>query len=139
MRRRYDNLIEKFSNHGKIPAIGCSIGVERIAAIYEKFQITFETRLCPKKVYVSTVGDFLDEKLEVVSLLRNSGFVTYFYNMKAPKMGPQMKEATEVYMCDFMVIIGEDEVKNGTVTVKDLSNRKMVIVNIDDLIVFLKQ
>jgi len=57
--------------------------------------------------------------LEIVSDLRNDGIKT-FLNISKRNFGAQMKHANKVN-AKFSVIIGADEVKNGYLTIKDMS------------------
>ncbi len=112
---RYDNLVEKMSGK-KVPAIGFAAGVERLMLLIEnKVQ-----KIRPIAVnYISQ-----KEKIyafEITQKLRNSGFVAEFIfegNFKK-----QMKRASQ-NNSRFVVIIGEDEMKNGEVSVKDFDNAK---------------
>ncbi len=110
---RYDNLVEKMSGK-KVPAIGFAAGIERLMLL-TKFQ--------PQKnrpVVVNYISE--NEKtyaFEIAQKLRNAGFVTEFIfegNFKK-----QMKRASQ-NDSRFVVIIGEDEMKNGEVAVKDFDN-----------------
>ncbi len=110
---RYDNLVEKMSGK-KVPAIGFAAGVERLMLL---------AKLEPKKsrpVAVNYISE--NEKsyaFEIAQKLRCSGFVTEFIfdgNFKK-----QMKRASQ-NNSRFVVIIGETEMQNGEVSVKDFDN-----------------
>ncbi len=111
---RYDSLVEKMSGK-KVPAIGFAAGVERLMLL---------AKITPQKsrpVAVNYISE--NEKLyafEIAQKLRCSGFVTEFVldgNFKK-----QMKRASQ-NNSRFVVIIGEDEMQNGEVSVKDFDNK----------------
>jgi histidyl-tRNA synthetase len=112
---RYDNLVEKMSGK-KIPAIGFAAGVERLMLL-AKLDLP-KTR----PVAVNYISE--NEKIyafEIAQKLRNAGFVVEFIfdgNFKK-----QMKRASQ-NNSRFVIIVGEDEMKNGEVSVKDFDNSK---------------
>ncbi len=110
---RYDSLVEKMGNKN-VPAIGFAAGVERLMML---------TKFTPKKSYPATVIYVADEQkssaFELTQRLRSKGFEVEFIfdgNMKK-----QMKKANQ-NGSRFVLILGEDEIKNGEVTVKDFEN-----------------
>jgi histidyl-tRNA synthetase len=110
---RYDNLVEKMSGK-KMPAIGFAAGVERLMLL---------AKLEPQKSRPIAVN-YISERekiyaFEIVQKLRNSGFIVEFIfdgNFKK-----QMKRASQ-NNSRFVVIVGEDEMKNGEVSVKDFDH-----------------
>jgi histidyl-tRNA synthetase len=112
---RYDNLVEKMSGK-KVPAIGFAAGIERLMLLIENKAEK------PRPIAVNYISD--KEKtyaFEIAQKLRGAGFVTEFVfdgNFKK-----QMKRASQ-NNSRFVIIIGEDEMKNGEVSVKDFDNSK---------------
>jgi len=110
---RYDNLVEKMSGK-KVPAIGFAAGIERLMLL-AKIEVKK-----PRPIAVNYISE--NEKtyaFEMVQKLRNGGFAAEFIfdgNFKK-----QMKRASQ-NNSRFVVIIGEDEMKNGEVSVKDFDN-----------------
>lgn len=112
---RYDNLVEKMSGK-KVPAIGFAAGVERLMLL---------AKLDLPKVRPIAVNYISENEktyaFEIAQKLRCAGFVTEFIfdgNFKK-----QMKRASQ-NNSRFVVIVGEDEMKNGEVSVKDFDNSK---------------
>ncbi len=110
---RYDSLVEKMSGK-KVPAIGFAAGVERLMLL---------TKLDAEKsrpVAVNYISE--NEKshaFEIAQKLRSNGFNTEFVldgNFKK-----QMKRASQ-NNSRFVIIIGESEMQNGEVSVKDFDN-----------------
>lgn len=110
---RYDGLIEKMGSKN-VPAIGFAAGIERLMLL---------TKIAAKKSQPITVTYISEEQkslaFELVQRLRNQGFEAEFIfdgNFKK-----QMKKAGQ-NNSRFVLILGEDEVKNDEVTVKDFAN-----------------
>ncbi len=131
---RYDNLIGQL-NGEQIPAVGCSIGIDRlIEALQElellKYDLVSDVLVCN-----------LDEKLipkylKIVSDLREAGIVTDFYYESA-KLDKQLKYADKKNI-NFAVIIGSNEDQADEAAVKDLGTGKQEKVKLKDLVLKLK-
>jgi histidyl-tRNA synthetase len=126
---RYDDLVEKMSGK-KVPAIGFAAGIERLMILAPK------TLVKNRPIAVNYISE--NEKtyaFEIVQKLRNSGFTTDFVfdgNFKK-----QMKRASQ-NEARFVIIIGENEMKNGEVSVKDFDNSKEQKVKQELLIHYLE-
>lgn len=122
---RYDKLVGQFSGKN-IPAVGGSVGIERVFAIIEQKQQESKQKLKETitKVLVTSVGkDMFADVLSVAKDLWDANIPTeYKY-----KINPKMKDQIE-YCADneipIMVIIGETEKQNKQVIVKIMSNDK---------------
>ena len=110
---RYDSLVEKMGGK-KVPAIGFAAGIERLMLL---------TKLDLNNLPLVAVNYISEnEKLfafKIVQKLRCAGFFADFVfegNFKK-----QMKRASQ-NNARFVIIIGENEMKNGEVVVKDFDN-----------------
>ncbi|MBM3579831.1 MAG: histidine--tRNA ligase [Alphaproteobacteria bacterium] len=110
---RYDGLVEKMSGKA-MPAIGFAAGIERLMLL-TKFE---SERTRPISInYISEKEKIM--AFEIAQTLRNAGFATDFVfegNFKK-----QMKRASQ-NNSRFVVILGEEEIKNGEIVVKDFDN-----------------
>jgi histidyl-tRNA synthetase len=135
---RYDKMIGKLSNHCDIPAIGLSIGLERIVKIIEETSKNF----CQKKnpsVYVASIGasdKVINERIKLCSELRNKGLTVAMSNKANPKMAAQFDTVFN-QVIKFMIIIGEREISAGQIKIKEISTRKESIYNRSEGIDFL--
>lgn len=122
---RYDGLIAQMGG-GDVPGIGWACGVERLAMLLEQ-----EIEL-PRPVAVIPVGDDVaDEAIKTAYLLRKAGLrVEHAY---AGNLKKRMMKANKVNAFK-AVIIGSEELANGTVTVKDLDSGQQDLVKIDNLV-----
>jgi len=121
---RYDNMISKFSNKSDlIPAIGMSLGIERIAKILEKTHSGFKTGKIIPDIYVASIGEnMIVERVALCSELRNMGFYAIMSDLENPKMRSQFTSIFEDFsdMIPVMVCIGSKEIENGMLTIKDI-------------------
>lgn len=114
---RYDNMMEKFSHAGKIPSIGMSLGIERIAKILEQ---TFEMIEPPYDVYIASIGkNMAPYKIQIASELRKHNIMSTMSHLNDQKMRHQMDVVFEKKI-PVMVIIGTSELETKTVTIKNI-------------------
>lgn len=134
---RYDDLIGMFHlQKRKNPAVGCSIGVERIFTILEK-----EAKLTTPKVnvFVCTVGKNMTG--EAIKLCRElwSGGISAEFSMDG-KM--KMKDHNEYVINNhipYMIVIGGKEIEQGIVDLKDTKTVQRSIIARKDLVTVLKK
>lgn len=122
---RYDRLVGMFSGK-EVPAVGVSIGIERVFAIMEaQMRAAAETegatiRETETDVLVASIGNGLQGKrMAVASKLWAAGVKAEFGFKPNPKMGDQLGYALKSGI-PFMVLFGEDELANGIVKLKNL-------------------
>jgi len=129
---RYDDLIEKLGRYDKIPAIGLSIGLDRIVTILENLNKYEENNTA--NIFIATVDNNLEiHKLKLANELRRDGIsVDYFYT-KNPKMRQQMDYVLKNKI-KLMIIIGNNEVKNNTISLKNIENKTQNIIDRNKMI-----
>ncbi len=111
---RYDKLVE-FLDGKPTPAVGFAIGIERIM---ELVQMPEQAR---EGIYLGAMTEEAVETLfPIATAKRKETKVTLEYASKGFKS--HMKGADKV-SARYCVLIGEDELKNGTVWVKDLESK----------------
>ncbi|KAF2182254.1 histidyl-tRNA synthetase [Zopfia rhizophila CBS 207.26] len=122
---RYDELVGMFS--GKpIPCVGISFGVDRIFSI-TKARLDSSQVIRPNEVdvFVMAFGgrkDFtglLPERMEVARALWDAGIKAEFVWKQKPRLQAQFK-AAENGRVPWAVILGEDELKDGKVKIKEM-------------------
>ncbi len=128
---RYDRLIEAFGGE-PTPAVGCAHGIDRVAIALQT-QKTAHTAKTAKKVVVLPITETLKyEALRIAQQLRAVG-VTVEFEVMGRKMAKALEDADKRKL-DFAVIVGERELKEGAVMLKDLVNRQQSSVPIDKLV-----
>jgi len=113
---RYDRLISQLGGP-ETPALGFALGVDRTALLAEEAPAKREG------VFVATAGDdAYREGLALVDTLRSKGFKAEMDHRRG-SFKSQIKNADRA-KARFAVIIGEDELKGGYYSVKDLETGK---------------
>eukprot|EP00775_Hariotina_reticulata_P012337 gene12337-12470_t len=135
---RYDKLVGMFSGKD-VPAVGVSIGIERVFAIAEAQARTRAAesgtaiRATETQVLVASIGNGMQVKrMELCNKLWAAGINAEFGFKPNPKMGDQLGYALEQGI-PFMVLFGDDELKSGVVKVKDMAAKTEDAVAVDDL------
>lgn len=127
---RYDNLVSEMGGP-EISGIGFAIGVERLAILCDAEKI-FDEYKPEIDCYVINLNETADYALGVTSLLRNNGLITemdyYGRSLKAQFKSSERKNAR------FVIIIGEDEINNDSVTLKDTLTKAQEVFKKDDLV-----
>ncbi|KAL5067617.1 hypothetical protein RYX36_018504 [Vicia faba] len=125
---RYDNLIGMFGSK-QVPAVGVSLGIERVFAIMEQQQKDQDQMARPTKteVLVSILGNDVTLAGELAGELWDAGVKAEFLvNKRRPKHFDYAKESR----IPWMILVGEQELKEGTVQLKSLESGNDVNINI---------
>jgi histidyl-tRNA synthetase len=120
---RYDNLIEQLGGPS-IPATGASLGLDRICELVKEKNLA-RNDLKPATQVLVTIFDesLVDESLKLTTILQSMDINTEIYPELGAKLEKQIKYADRKGI-PYVAILGPDEVRNGTVTVKDMSGVK---------------
>ncbi len=128
---RYDTLVEMLGAK-KVPAVGFSIGIERLLILLKEEEIkTYQNRV---DVYVMN----LDEdaySYEIVDMLRNNGFV-----VETDYLGKSLKSQFKIVDSinpKFVLICGNEESKGNYITVKDNATKEEKKVEFDEILDYL--
>ncbi|MCJ7719398.1 histidine--tRNA ligase [Candidatus Bathyarchaeota archaeon] len=127
---RYDRLIELFGG-APTPAVGVAHGLDRILLAMKEQKSGLKGEET-KKVVIIPVGDELrGEALRISQKLRESNL-----SVEVEVMGRKMAKALEDAdrrNFDYAVIIGEKELKEGAVVLRNLKSREQNTMKIDEL------
>ena len=124
---RYDNLVNMLDGPD-VPAVGFAIGIERIITTLESDE-NFKIDNSVDIYIMNLVDSEMPYKLN--NDLRSNGYVSDIcYENK--NMKQQWKIVDEMNP-SFVVIIGEDEIKGGYVTIKDNKTKEQVSVKNEDV------
>ncbi|TRM70610.1 hypothetical protein BD626DRAFT_564223 [Schizophyllum amplum] len=124
---RYDNLVGMFTTaaaaEGKkgaqMPCVGVAIGLDRIFSLVWPKWVEKGMRSKETMVFVMAAGDgLLEERIRLVQELRAAGIKADFMMKNKPKL-PAQFAAGERDETPFAIILGESELKEGLVTVKE--------------------
>ncbi len=132
---RYDELIGKFVGR-EVPAVGCSIGVDRLLDALEELELVKYDVVTD--VLVCNLDEKLEEKyLQIVQRLREAGIKTDFYYEPA-KLDKQLKYADKKNI-NYAVLVGPDEAAKAEATVRNLITGKQERVRQLDLVKYFKK
>lgn len=128
---RYDHLIEEVGGPD-MPGVGFGLGKERLLMLMESCDNDFGGEQTPE-IFVAWIGDEnLPYSLALLNELRQKG-VKAVLDTKARNLKGQLKYANKLGAL-YSVVIGEDEVKTGELTLKDMKEGNQVKVHRDELI-----
>ncbi|MCK4257065.1 histidine--tRNA ligase family protein, partial [candidate division WOR-3 bacterium] len=114
---RYDRLIGQFAGED-IPATGASIGVDRLVSALMKLGVIKGKKNFTDVLITVMLSDKLNKYNKLAIKLREDGINTEVYLGKG-NIGKQLKY-TDKKGIPIALIIGEDEFREGVVTIKDL-------------------
>ncbi len=127
---RYDYLIAELGGQ-PTPAIGFGIGIERVILNLKKQGINVPA-LPPLQVLIAALGDTArDVAIKLAADLRQAG-VSAVAAAGGRSLKAQLRQANALGV-RFTVIIGEDEVKAGTATLRDMASARQETVPLKDL------
>lgn len=134
---RYDELIGMFSGK-KIPAVGASLGIERIFALIEKRMKEKPREVDTRVIVCSIAQDYTEERLKIAGELWREGIPTEFNYKAKPDIKAQLGQADKMKI-DLAVIIAPEEIANGTVKIKDTSKMEEIVVKREELVAKVKE
>ena len=126
---RYDNLVSNFGNF-ECPATGISIGLDRLVfALMQKKDFKIKTT----RPVVICVFDKNKNKayVEILNKLRMSNISSEIFPGEG-KLKKQMEYANKIGS-PAVILYGDDEIKSGKATLKNLKSGKENFVKVEDL------
>lgn len=124
---RYDSLVKNLGGEDT-PAVGWAMGMERLNSLLDEIK--------PKKLNAYVVSNDSIEALKLVEELRTKGFSVEF-DLANKKFTKQLEKAAK--FADYALILGEDEINNSSVSVKNLQTSIQKTVSRSELYDYLLQ
>ena len=126
---RYDKMITDFIGNGmKYPAVGVSFGLNVIYEILKDRKEFSEKALTD--IFIIPMGTEI-QCLKIAQNLRNAGYKVEV-EMKSKKMKKALDYANNENI-PYVLILGEDELSNNCITLKDMNNKTQEQINLDNL------
>ncbi len=126
---RYDELASNYTNQ-KLPGVGIAIGLSRLfSQLKESGLLRGTERSSVTDVLVVPMDDCLDYALKTASAMRRRGYSVETY-LNGGKMAKKMGYADKLGI-PFVLVCGESERDDGTVTVKNMATGEQKTVPID--------
>ena len=126
---RYDDLVARFTGQ-QTPATGFSFGVSRLAAALSLIDAGKKSAARGPIVIIAFSDADMGEYFRLAAELRAAGIAAEVY-LGRSGMKAQMKYADR-RLSPAVVMMGEDELKSGTVTIKDLDLGRDLAMQISD-------
>ncbi len=128
---RYDNLAGQYTK-SHLPGVGISIGATRLYWQLREAGLIGTARSTVQALVTQMDEAQLPAYLALATELRNAGIATEVV-LEAAKLGKQFKYADRAGI-RFVLVLGEDELAKGAVTVKDMLRNDQFEVSRDELI-----
>lgn len=133
---RYDNLVENIGGPAT-KGVGFAMGIERLltALEFENINLNENNNV---DVYVIPVDESIKyDASSLVMSLRLNGFKVDMDYMNR-NMKSNFKQADRIN-AKYIIIIGEDEVKTNTLTIKNNKTKEEYKINLEDVVEFLDE
>lgn len=133
---RYDNLAQNYTNK-KLPGVGISIGLTRLFYQLREAGILGEAKKAtPTRLLIIPMKDTVDFALDVSTKVRQAGIPAEVY-LNEGKLGKMFSYADKLGI-PFVTVIGEDEVKSGKLTLKDMVTGEQQLLDMGEVIAKIK-
>lgn len=131
---RYDNLVENIGGPST-KGVGFAMGMERLLTALEYENINLIDNDCID-VYVIPMDESVQDKVSsLVMSLRLNGFKVDMDYMKR-NLKSNFKQADRLN-AKYIIIVGEDEIKSNTLTLKNNKTKEEYKIKLNDLVEFL--
>ncbi|NLU11286.1 MAG: histidine--tRNA ligase [Tepidanaerobacter acetatoxydans] len=130
---RYENLAEYYTTQ-KLPGVGVSIGLTRLFyQLKEAGLLENDTPSTFTKVLIIPMDEsFNGYAIKIANTLRENNIISEVYFEDA-KIGKKLNYANNLNI-PYTIFIGEEEVKNQMVSLKNMKTGSQELVTIDDVI-----
>ena len=133
---RYDNLTGVFGMPG-LSGVGISFGADRIYDVLNALDLYPDSASATTRVMFTNFGKSeADVSMKYLKLFREAGISAEIYP-DAAKMKKQMQRANDLAI-PFVAIVGEEEMKQGLVTLKNMADGSQKMLTVDDAIAMVK-
>lgn len=133
---RYDYLAKQLGSNKNIPAIGFGMGVDRIIELLDKGSIAPRLVKRPKVFFIQLGPEAKLKSLTVIDALREAK-IPIAHSISKDSLAAQLGSAEKLGV-PYCLILGQREVLDNTVIVRDMSNRSQKSVSMADIATYLK-
>lgn len=132
---RYDLLVKELGGKST-PAVGFAAGMERLLMVLEKREILKANTQHPK-LFIAAADELSYKKvLYEATRMRHAGIACEIDWLRR-SLKAQMREADR-QQADFVIVIGEEEIKTNTVILKEMKTGNQNNLSFDELVKFFK-
>jgi len=127
---RYDNLAEYYTDK-QLPGVGISIGLTRLFFVLEdQGYLNDQMNTAPADVLLIPMTDDLAPAIAMATQLREAGIRTQLYT-EQKKFKQKMAYADKLKV-PFAAFLGEDEIAQNSVSLKNMSTGEQKLLSIED-------
>jgi histidyl-tRNA synthetase len=130
---RYDYLIEELGGR-PTPGVGFALGMERLVEIMKSQNFTVGLK---DLVYIAHRPNTFEKAIMVADILRSYGLMV-FLDIKNGSFKNQIERSVK-RNAKYTVFIGEEELKNGSVMIKNMITKQQLEVKFNNLKDFFKE
>lgn len=128
---RYNGLLSALGSKDEVPGAGFALGMERLILLMQQQKdfpksttSCIQTKVKNAVFYLISQGDeALNKGLRYATILRQKGWQIYIPFFSRQKMSSQFQKANK-FGARYALIIGEEEVKNHVISIKDLTGKQ---------------
>lgn len=131
---RYDGLLGIYGRDE--PAVGISVGVERLITLYEESE-TLKNSPTKTKIFIASTSDQSYKKsIEIASLLRSAGLFVET-DICSRSLKKQLEYSNSLGI-PIVIIAGDKDLQNGVLTLKDMRNSDERKIKIGEILQCIK-
>jgi len=134
---RYDYLARQIGGKRDTPAVGISIGVDRIIASSWYKKLSPRVMKKPKIYFIQLGSEAKLKSLNVIEILRKA-HIPIAQSLSKDSLGSQLSIAERLNI-PYALIFGVKEALDNSVIVRDMSNRSQETVKLEKLLEYLKE
>ena len=135
---RYENLAEYYTDK-KLPGVGISIGLTRLFYKLNELNLIKTNKKSISDILIIPMTEDLSTAIRIATKLRNQGIKTEIY-LNNKKLKAKFKYADKLEI-PYVIVIGEDEIQNNVVKLKNMKTgeeKEIPMDDLDNIKVFLK-
>lgn len=125
------NLMGLFDSQ-EVESTGFAIGFDRIIEAYHRQDIKVSDDEIPKVLVIPIKNEFKKDAIRVAQILRNANIITDI-DLKGKKLKKNLSYANSQNI-DNVIMIGQQEVESGTVTLKKMAAKEQLTVSMDEIV-----
>lgn len=126
---RYDNLAEYYTDK-QLPGVGISIGLTRLFYVLEEQNyLNDDLNTAPADVLILPMTEDLSPAIAFATKLRAAGVRAQLYT--EPKKFKQKMSYADKLGVPFAAFLGEDEISQGKVSLKDMASGEQKLLDMD--------
>ena len=132
---RYNNLSEFYTDK-KMPGVGMSIGLTRLFFILNDIGLIKADKKSISEILIISMIEDLTPAIETANKLTQAGINTEIY-FDNKKIKTKFKYADKLKI-PYVIVIGEDEIKTGTLTLRNMETGEQEKKNVEEIVSLMK-